>query len=191
MTRKDIIILPHTALRQRSRKVTAFDDKLQQLCNDMESATLDWENHRSHEVGVALAAPQINRLVRLVVIRNDFDNKEDKSFLPLVNPKIIRQEGRQSTDYEGCLSVPDIYGQVPRYEKIKIKAQDLNGQDFRLTASGFLARVLQHEIDHTNGVMFVDYLKDQLDAFYRLDEAGQLVALKEEDIAKQADILWH
>ncbi|HEX9595155.1 MAG TPA: peptide deformylase [Candidatus Saccharimonadales bacterium] len=191
MTRKDIICLPHSSLRKRSQKVSVFDSKLSKLVESMEEATLDWENHRQHEVGVALAAPQINVLRRIIVIRNDFDNKDDKSFLPLVNPKILRQEGRQVMDYEGCLSVPDIYGQVPRYEKIKIKAQDLDGQEFRLTAEGFLARVLQHEIDHTNGVMFVDYLKNALDAFYRLDDEGKLVPLKEDEIAKQADILWH
>lgn len=191
MSREDIIVLPHPSLRKRSQRVGAFDDKLKKLCSDMEAAALDWEDHRQHEIGVALAAPQINRLKRVIVIRNDFDDKDDRTFLPLINPKVIRHEGRQVPDYEGCLSVPDVYGQVPRYEKIKIKAQDLSGQEFRLTATGFLARVLQHEIDHTNGIMFVDYLKDQPDAFYKLDDDGKLIALKEKEIAKQADILWH
>lgn len=190
MNRLDIISLPNPSLRQRSQKISSFNDKLHQLVQDMENATIDWEDHRPHEVGVALAAPQINVLKRVVIIRNDFDNKDDKSFLPLINPKIIRSEGRQVLDYEGCLSVPDIYGQVPRYEKIKIKAQDLEGEEFRLTAEGFLARVIQHEIDHTNGCMFVDYIKDQAEAFYKLDEHGKLIPLKEADLAKQAGILW-
>lgn len=190
MTRNDIISLPNDALRKRSQKISAFDEKLTQLCQDMEDATLDWEDHRAHEVGVALAAPQINVLKRAVVIRNDFDNKQDKTFLALINPKIIRSEGRQVVDYEGCLSVPDIYGQVPRYEKIKIKAQDLNGEDIRITAEGFLARVIQHEIDHTNGIMFIDYIKDNPEAFYRLDEEGKLIALKEDEVEKQVGILW-
>src|SRR5690606_3904175 len=188
--RSDIISLPHPSLRQRSQKINAFDRKLQRLVDDMEDATIDWENHRPHEVGVALAAPQINVLKRIVIIRNDFDNKEDKSFLPLINPKIIRAEGRQILDYEGCLSVPDIYGQIPRYEKIKIKAQGLDGEEFRLTAEGFLARVIQHEIDHTNGIVFVDYIKDQPEAFYKLDENGKLIPLKEAELAKQTGILW-
>ena len=191
MNRLNIISLPHPALRQRSQKINAFDHKLQRLVDDMEEATIDWENHRPHEVGVALAAPQINVLKRLVIIRNDFDNKDDKSFLPLINPKIIRTEGRQILDYEGCLSVPDIYGQIPRYEKIKIKAQGLDGEEFRLTAEGFLARVIQHEIDHTNGIVFVDYIKDQPEAFYRLDENGKLIPLKEDEVAKQVGILWN
>lgn len=190
MTRHDIISLPNPALRQRSQRVGAFDQALANLCHDMEDATLDWEAHRPHEVGVALAAPQINVHKRVVIIRNDFDNKSDKSFLPLVNPKVIRHEGQPVLDYEGCLSVPNIYGQVRRYPKIKVKAQDLNGQEFRLTAEGFLARVIQHEIDHTNGMMFVDYLRSQLDSFFRLDDDGQLVAIKEAEIAKQADVLW-
>jgi peptide deformylase len=177
MNRRDIITLPHDSLRKHATKVTIFDDELAKIISDMESATLDWEDHRAHEIGVALAASQINKLKRLVVIRNNFDDKNDRTFLALVNPKILRFEGEKTIDYEGCLSVPDIYGKVPRYEKVKIKAQDLYGHEFRLSADGFLARVLQHEIDHTNGKLFVDYIKNQPDAFYKLDDNGKLQEL--------------
>lgn len=189
MNRHDIIALPHKNLRRKSTRISVFDAQLQSLIRDMEAATLDWEDHRQHELGVALAAVQINRLQKAVIIRNDFEHKEDRTFLPLVNPKIIRTEGEQVLDYEGCLSVPDIYGLVPRYEKVKIKAQRLDGEEFRLTADGFLARVLQHEIDHTHGVMFIDYIKDDADAFFKLDEDGKLKPLDYEKI-KANHLLW-
>jgi peptide deformylase len=182
MDRTDIIALPHSSLRQKSQKISQFNDAVSQLVADMEAATLDWEDHRQHELGVALAAVQVNRLQRVVVIRNDFEDKSDRSFLALINPKVIRREGALVTDYEGCLSVPDIYGKVPRYERIKLKAQDISGQEFRLSADGFLARVLQHEIDHTNGQLFIDHIKGVKDAFYRLDEEGKLQELTYGDI---------
>lgn len=189
MNRHDIITLPHASLRSKSTRISNFDARLSKLINDMESATLDWEDHREHELGVALAAVQINRLSRVVIIRNDFENKEDRTFLPLINPKIIRTEGEQTLDYEGCLSVPDIYGLVPRYEKIKIKAMRPDGQEFRLSADGFLARVLQHEIDHTHGIMFVDHIKDEREAWFNLDDKGKLEAINYEEI-RTNHILW-
>ena len=78
-------------------------------------------------------------------------------------------------DYEGCLSIIDIYGRVPRYEKVKIKALDIDGNEFRTTANGFLARVFQHEIDHINGIVFIDHIKETTDAFFTLDEHGHLI----------------
>jgi len=154
----------------------------------MAAATLDWEDHRSHELGVALAAIQIDSLTRVVVIRNNFDDKDDRTFFALINPEIIKAEGKPEYSHEGCLSVQDIYGLVPRYPKIRIKALDLNGREIRLRAEGFLARVLQHEIDHTNGILFIDHIKDK-DAFYELNEQGELEKLKHASILKSR-ILW-
>lgn len=189
MDRHDIITLPHESLRSKSTKISAFDAPLTELVKGMESATLDWEDHRQHELGVALAAVQVNHLQKVVIIRNDFENKEDRTFLALVNPKVIRLEGEQSMDYEGCLSVPDIYGLVPRHDKVKIKAQRLDGEEFRLTAEGFLARVLQHEIDHTHGVMFIDHIKDNREAFFKLDDDGKLKPIAYDKV-KSNSILW-
>lgn len=189
MDRKDIITLPDESLRSKSTKVSSFDEKLLNLVKGMEAATLDWEDHREHELGVALAAVQVNKLQKVVIIRNDFENKDDRTFLTLVNPKIIRTEGEQSLDYEGCLSVPDLYGLVPRFEKVKIKAQRLNGEEFRLVADGFLARVLQHEIDHTHGIMFIDHIKEQREAFYRLDDDGKLQSIEYEEVQSN-HLLW-
>lgn len=173
MTRKDVITLPHKNLRKPSRKVGLINEDILKLIQDMKSATLDWEDHREHEIGVALAAVQINKLFKVIIIKNDFDNKDDKTFTAFINPKITKVEGKPVKDYEGCLSVKDIYGLVPRYPKVKVKALDINGREFRITAEGFLARILQHEIDHTKGIMFVDHIKDQ-DAFYKLNSQGKL-----------------
>ena len=156
ITKTDIITLPNAHLRQKSDRVHVITDEVVKLIRDMEVATLDWEDSRPHELGVALAAVQIDRLVRIVVVRNDFDNKDDRGFFALINPEIIKVEGEPEYDHEGCLSVRDIYGLVPRYPKVRIKAKDIEGNEVRVKADGFLARILQHEIDHTNGLLFLD-----------------------------------
>lgn len=186
-TKDDIIALPDTALRQRSSRVKVIDEKILKLIADMEAATLDWESSREHEVGVALAAIQIDQPYRIVVIRNNFDNKADKTFSAFINPEIIKLEGEIEEDYEGCLSVRDIYGKVPRHTKVRVKAIDQTGQEIRVRAEGFLARVFQHEIDHTKGVMFVDHIKDKVDAFYELTTEGKLESISH-DQAQQAGI---
>ncbi|HMS23780.1 MAG TPA: peptide deformylase, partial [Candidatus Saccharibacteria bacterium] len=98
--------------------------------------------------------------------------------------------GKLVEDHEGCLSVKDIYGVVPRYEKIKVKAIDINGKPFRITATGFLARVLQHEIDHNNGTLFIDHIKEQSDKFFRLQPSGKLEPLDYESEIKNNKDLW-
>lgn len=190
MHKENIITLPHTSLRQRSKKVGLVSKEIEQLITDMEAATLDWEDSRAHEVGVALAAVQIDSLLRVVVVRNNFDNKKDRTFQVFINPEITKYEGKQVEDYEGCLSIKDIYGRVKRYEKVRVKAIDENGQPVRLTAEGFLARVFQHEIDHTNGIMFIDHIRDDSSAFFRLDPEGHLEPLDyQTDIENNSD-LW-
>lgn len=188
MTAKDsIITLPNDHLRERSRKIKVITDEVKQLISDMEAATLDWEASRPHELGVALAAVQINRLERIVVIRNDFDNKEDRGFITLINPEIVKTEGEPEYDHEGCLSVLDVYAIVPRYPKVRVKALDANGREVRVKAEGFLARILQHEIDHTNGIVFLDRVIDQK-AFFKLDNEGKLEP-QSYDTIKSAGIL--
>ena len=93
-------------------------------------------------------------------------------------------------DYEGCLSIKDIYGRVPRYEKVKVRANDINGNEFRVTAEGFLARVFQHEVDHTNGILFIDHIKDVPSAFYTLGSDGHLKEIDYEKDVKNSSILW-
>jgi peptide deformylase len=185
--KKLIITLPNSHLRKKSQRIKIIDKKLLDVISLMKAATLDWEASREHEVGVALAAIQIDQAYRVVVIRNNFDNKEDKTFSVFINPEIIKLEGDIEEDYEGCLSVADIYGKVPRHTKVRVKALDEQGRELRVRAEGFLARVFQHEVDHTNGIMFVDHIKNKADAFYRLTGEGKLEQLAYEQI-EQADI---
>lgn len=178
---KKLITLPNPHLREPSQKVGVVNHTIKDLVKDMEETVLDWEVSREHEVGVALAAIQIDQSLKVVVIRNQYDNKEDKSFMVLINPTITKYEGKIEEDFEGCLSVKDIYGKVPRHTKVRIKAKNLAGHEFRLTAEGFLARVLQHEVDHTKGIAFVDIIKDRKDAFYRLNDKGNLEQLDDQN----------
>lgn len=187
--RKTIITLPNKHLRERSRKIGIVSDSTIKLIHEMEAATLDWEDSREHEVGVALAAVQIDKLYRVVVIRNDFDNKNNRDFTAFINPVITKYEGKIVEDYEGCLSIKDIYGKVPRYEKVRVKAMNIHGEEFRVTATGFLARIFQHEIDHTNGTVFIDHIKDKPEAFYMLGNDGHLNPLDYDEI-KDSNILW-
>ena len=176
-THKNIITLPNDHLRQRSRRITQIDADTHQIISDMIAATLDWEAHRPNEVAVALAAVQIDKPVRIVIIRADFDNKENKNFQILINPEITKYEGEIITDYEGCLSVKDVYGKVPRYSKIRGRAIDINGNRIKIKSTDpFLSRVLQHEVDHTNGICFVDHIAHNQDAFSVLTKSGDLVA---------------
>lgn len=188
-TKDDIITLPHASLRTRSKKVGFISDETHKLIADMKSATLDWEATRKHEVGVALAAVQINKLSRVIIVRNDFDNPKDKTFTVLINPEITKYEGEMTPDYEGCLSIKNIYGFVPRYNKVKVKALDEEGREFRMTTEGFVARILQHEIDHTNGIVYIDHIKDDKEAFFKLDDEGHLHPLEYEPVIKDS-LLW-
>ena len=189
-TLKDIIALPNKHLRQRSQKVGIVTADIKQLAADMQAATLDWEDHRNHEVGVALAAIQLDKPLKVVVVRDDFEDKDNRGFDVLINPEVTKYEGVVEEDYEGCLSIPDIYGKVPRHTKVRVKAIGLDGKPMRLTAEGFLARVLQHEIDHTKGLVFIDHIKDKPEAFYRLKEDGKLEELNYEQDIKGNKDLW-
>ena len=188
-SQEDIITLPHDSLRTRSTRIGVVTDEVRQLVANMSEALLDWEEHREHEVGVALAAVQINSLKRVVIVRNNFDDKNDRSFIVFINPEIVKKEGPLVEDYEGCLSIRDIYGKVPRYHKVKVKALDLEGKEFRVSLEGFPARILQHEIDHTNGIVFIDHIKENHDAFYCLKKNGELAELDYDKDIKDS-LLW-
>ncbi len=190
MNKDNIITLPHADLRKRSVRVGIITDEIKAVIKGMCDATLDWEASREHEVGVALAAIQVDKLYRIVVVRNNFDDKNDHEFTTFINPVIAKYEGKLVDDFEGCLSVKDVYGVVPRYERVKVDAVDQDGQKFRVTAEGFLARVFQHEIDHTNGIVFIDHIRDNKEAFYILGGNGKLKKLNyDKDIANNS-ILW-
>jgi peptide deformylase len=189
-TKDNIIVLPNDHLRQRSRKITVVSDEIKKLIADMESATLDWEDSRAHEVGVALAAIQIDSPFRVVIIRNDFEDKKNRSFSVFLNPQITKYEGEIVEDYEGCLSIRDIYGKVPRHAKVRVKAMNVEGKEVRLKVDGFLARVFQHEIDHINGIVFVDHIKDKPEVFFHLEEDGKLKELDYDKDIKDSETLF-
>lgn len=190
MKKEDVIALPNPHLRQKSQRVHVITDDTRMLIRDLTSAALDWEASRPHEISAAIAAVQVDRLERVIIVRSDFDHKDNKEFTALLNPEIVKYEGEIVEDYEGCLSVKEVYGKVPRYSKIRVKALDAEGNEVRLKAEGFLARVLQHEIDHTNGIVFIDHIKDEQTAFYRLDEQGELEPVDYDSHIKDNPLLW-
>lgn len=191
MKKEDIITLPTPSLRQKSAKISTITDDIKQLISDMRSAALDWEDSRPHEISAALAAVQIDKLERVIIVRTDFDDKTARDFTVLINPEIVKYEGTVTEDYEGCLSVKNIYGKVKRHSKIRVKALDEDGNEIKFKIGGFIARVIQHEIDHTNGVVFIDHIRDQKDAFYKLDQKGELQPLDYEKNIEKNSILWN
>jgi peptide deformylase len=190
MKKEDIITLPNPHLREKSIKVSEINDETLKLIDDMTAAAIDWESSRPHEISAALAAVQIDSLTKVVIVRSDFDNKESNEFTTLINPEIVKYEGKLVEDYEGCLSVSNVYGHVPRYSKIRVRAINTEGQEVRFKADGFLARVIQHEIDHTNGIVFIDHIKESTKAFYTLDDKGELEPLDYDTHIKDNSILW-
>jgi len=150
--RHKVIIYGHPTLRLRAENVTVFDDELREFAREM-FATMD-----AYE-GIGLAANQVDRAIRLLVIGlpvEDSDSDE-RHFLAFTNPVIANPTG--SWDFEeGCLSIPEIRETVTRPETITVEYDTLEGERKKIQASGMLARVLQHEIDHLNGVLFVDHL---------------------------------
>lgn len=180
MTKKDIpsiVTTPDPRLRQKSEKVHQIDDETKRIIDEMIASSLAWEEEHEFELSAAMAAPQLGYNKRIVVVREDMSNKDNANFVPLINPVVIKTEGKIIEDYEGCLSVPSIYGKVGRPYKARIKAVTENGEEVRLKATGFLARTLLHEIDHLDGVLFIDHIKDQTDAFYKLNNKGDLEPL--------------
>jgi peptide deformylase len=151
MAIREIITLPDQSLRTSTRKVTSFNSDLQRLIDDM------IETMRVAP-GVGLAAPQVKVPLRVIVV--EFGDEEDEEaparLYAIVNPEITRSSSEMLTGTEGCLSIPGVVGDVERHKSVTVKGQDRNGRPVKLKASGWLARIFQHEIDHLNGVLFVD-----------------------------------
>ncbi len=174
---RKIITTPDPRLRQKSAKVREITDETRDLIADMVAASLEWEDQHPYELSAAMAAPQLGENQRIIIVRDDLDNKENRSFTALINPEVIRTEGKTQVDQEGCLSVPDIYGLVGRPSKTKIKATLEDGTEVRIKASGYLARTLLHEIDHLDGILFIDHIRDDAKAFSRMDDKGDLIPI--------------
>ena len=140
---------PDPRLRQKAKAVTVFDAALQKLIEDLFETMYD-------APGVGLAANQVGIDKRLAVM----DCAEDKSRpqpMVIINPEIIESSSREEME-EGCLSVPGIFDRIERYARLKLRALDRHGQPFEIEAEGLVAQAIQHEIDHLNGKLYIDYL---------------------------------
>lgn len=187
---RKLITTPDPRLRQKSARVREINDETRSIIDDMVAESLEWENQHPYELSAAMAAPQLGVNQRIIIVRDDLDDKDNQSFTALINPEVIRTEGKTNYDQEGCLSVPEIYGLVGRPQKAKIKATLTDGTDVRIKASGYLARTLLHEIDHLDGILFIDHIRDDADAFYRMNDKGELekVTDYETEIKNNSDL---
>ena len=180
----DILTTPNPRLREISKKVNKITDEDKKIVDEMVKNSLAWEKEHPYELSAAMAAPQLGFLKRIIIVREDMEDKKNNSFLALIDPEVIKTEGKMIKDYEGCLSVPKIYGLVPRPAKARIKAKLIDGTEVRIKASDSLARTLLHEIDHLDGVLFIDHIKDQKDAWFELDDKGEIVPIDYETRVK-------
>lgn len=163
MAIKTILTEPHPVLRQEAEPVEAFDRELATLINDLRE-TLESETDPE---GVGIAAPQIGVSKQVILVKKVAANPDDpknpvSEVLALVNPEILKESAKKGLGFEGCLSVPDRYGQVWRAKKIKVRALDAAGKPLKFGADGFFARIIQHEVDHLNGILFIDKVEGNL-----------------------------
>jgi len=142
-----IRVVPDPILRQKSKRVRSIDGSIHKIIDDM------LETMRSAS-GVGLAAPQVGIPLQVLVI--GLPEEED---IVLVNPKIVRKRGERLVN-EGCLSLPGYVGEIKRAESVTAKGRDRNGKEIRIKADGLLAQAIEHEIDHLNGVLYIDQLED-------------------------------
>jgi len=152
-----IRIAPDLVLRQKSKRVRSIDGSIRKLISNMLETM--------HSVsGVGLAAPQIGVPLRVIVI--GIPGEED---IALVNPGLVRRKGERLIN-EGCLSIPGYVGQIKRAESVTVKGRDQNGKEIRIKADELLAQALEHEIDHLNGVLYIDHL-DSMDKLRKIERA--------------------
>ncbi|TDY57810.1 peptide deformylase [Bacillus subtilis] len=158
MAVKKVVTHPAEVLETPAETVTVFDKKLKKLLDDMYDTMLEMD-------GVGLATPQIGILKRAAVV----DIGDDRGRIDLVNPEILEKSGEQ-TGIEGCLSFPGVYGDVTRADYVKVRAFNRQGKPFILEARGFLARAVQHEMDHLDGVLFTS----KISKYYTEDELADM-----------------
>ncbi len=147
----DILFYPAPELKRKSRPVEKPDEDLERLLDDMTETLRDAD-------GVGLAAPQVGRNVRVLVVDVPLPESEEREFYELVNPEIVSSRGFQMGE-EGCLSVPGFFANIRRKDQVRVSALDRKGKRFTIDADGMLSRVLQHEIDHLDGILFFDRLR--------------------------------
>ena len=155
MALRNVLTEKNKTLYKTSRPVVKFDERLHTLLDDMTETLV-------HANGVGLAAPQVGVLRRaVIVLETNVPEGEEPYFIELLNPEIVSAEGEQCGS-EGCLSVPDQYGLVKRPQKVRVRAQDRNGNWFEAEGEGLTARCFCHEIDHLNGILFTSLAERML-----------------------------
>jgi len=173
MAVREIVTLPDDVLRRKARKVTDFGPELQTLIDDMV------ETMRVAP-GVGLAAPQVGISQRIIVV--EFGDEEDEEaptkLYMVVNPEVSRFSNELVNGVEGCLSIPGFVGEVERSESVTVKGQNRHGKPFRLKAKGWLARIFQHEIDHVNGILYID----RSEKVWKLEEETPQVMLADSSV---------
>lgn len=166
MAIRPILTLEEPILRERAKKVTRFDASLHRLLDDMLETV-------QAAPGIGLAANQVGAPLQVAVI------ELEERITELVNPQLVRASG-EVVDWEGCLSIPGFVAEVTRAQKVTVKARDRHGKEFRVKGADLFARALQHEIDHLNGKLYIDYL-ESLEELVRLSASPSEV--KEETAA--------
>ena len=151
---------PDPVLRKKAKKVTTIDDSVQRLIDDM-------INTMQAASGVGLAANQVGKLLRIVVIQ-----VSEEEVMVLINPEIVEMKGERLV-MEGCLSVPGYQAEITRAESVKVKARGRLGKLIRKKATDLLAQAMQHEIDHLNGILYIDYLQDKTQLLKTNNESEQ------------------
>jgi peptide deformylase len=150
----NICVVPDPVLRRKAKTIKDIDASVQQLVDNM----IDTLHHAS---GVGLAAPQVGVSLRIAIIE-----VPEQEVIVLINPEIVKKAGRRVLP-EGCLSIPGYQGEVVRSEWVKVKAKDREGKEIRIKGEGLLGQAMEHEIDHLDGVLYVDRLESE-DQFYKI-----------------------
>ena len=187
----DLVTLPDPGLREKARPVTKFDNDLQILIDNMIETMRDSN-------GVGLAAPQIGQRLQLAIIESLPEEDEDGNPIPdsrelyvIVNPKIVWESREVIDGIEGCLSIPGYLGEVERAVSVRVRAQDRHGKKIKLRLSDWTARIFQHEIDHLNGVLFIDKLTAEenfwTDAEFQEMQEQAAAARAEEEAAEAVE----
>lgn len=165
MSIRTVVKNPNEVLETKCQPVTAFDKNLAILLDDMHETMVESD-------GVGIAAPQVGVAIRAAIV----DFREGQDPIEMINPELVLFEGAE-TDIEGCLSFPGIFGEVERYDHIKIKAQERDGSWYELEAEGYEARAIQHEMDHLDGVLFTS----KITKYVTQEELDEMIRQQEEE----------
>ena len=165
MSIRTVVKNPNEVLETKCQPVTAFDKNLAILLDDMHETMVESD-------GVGIAAPQVGVAIRAAIV----DFREGQDPIEMINPELVLFEGAE-TDIEGCLSFPGIFGEVERYDHIKIKAQERDGSWYELEAEGYEARAIQHEMDHLDGVLFTS----KITKYVTQEELDEIIRQQEEE----------